>query len=91
MLINLLSNAVNFTEEGNVILRVRNKEQTTDAKGSCLTSTLQFEVEDSGPGIAREEFDSVFDAFVQTDSAQHSRGVPDWACLSPRICEYTGW
>jgi len=38
--------------------------------GSVL---LHFEVEDTGPGIAPEELDAVFDAFVQTASGQASR------------------
>ena len=75
VLMNLLGNAVKFTREGSVTLRV-----------SCLSSVsptgegeeeeearLCFEVEDTGPGIVPEELAVVFDPFVQTASGQQSQ------------------
>ncbi|MGC9400091.1 MAG: GAF domain-containing protein [Anaerolineae bacterium] len=59
VLINLLSNAVKFTEEGEVTLRVAHA-----GKQLC------FEVEDTGPGIAAEELERLFEPFVQTKSGQ---------------------
>jgi PAS domain S-box-containing protein len=61
VLMNLLGNAVKFTQEGGVTLRVGTKDQL---------SSLAFEVEDTGPGIAPEELAAVFDPFVQTASGQ---------------------
>ena len=63
VLINLVGNAIKFTEEGGVTLRVGYREADSDSR-------LIFEVEDSGPGIAAEEMKVLFDAFVQTASGQ---------------------
>ena len=60
VLVNLLANAVKFTEEGSVTLRVRAAQL-----GRCLV----FEVEDSGIGIAQEKLDSIFTPFEQADSS----------------------
>ena len=69
-LINILGNAVKFTERGGITLRV-----------SCDVQTLFFEIEDTGVGIAQEELDMVFDVFVQSSSGQKSKqgsglGIP---------------
>jgi signal transduction histidine kinase len=57
VLINLLSNAIKFTKTGSVSLKVKsnNKQQTT----------ITFEIENTGVGIASDELDSIFKAFVQ--------------------------
>jgi len=56
---NLLGNAVKFTREGGVALRV------TAHPCELKSRVLHFEVEDTGPGIAPEELETVFDPFVQ--------------------------
>ncbi|MCU7935990.1 MAG: nitrate- and nitrite sensing domain-containing protein [Candidatus Thiodiazotropha sp. (ex Dulcina madagascariensis)] len=61
ILINLLGNAVKFTNEGGFSLRVR----TQPIEGDPAMVTLQLEVEDSGLGIAAEQQEHIFDAFVQ--------------------------
>ncbi len=58
ILSNLLSNAVKFTETGEIAVTV----QPVGADDGC---TLQFTVQDSGPGIAAENLQSIFDSFVQ--------------------------
>ena len=72
ILLNLLGNAVKFTEEGGVTLRVRQK----DGNGNDMDKaslTLHFEVEDSGPGIAPKEMTKMFDAFTQTQSGHDKK------------------
>lgn len=64
ILMNLLGNSLKFTEKGSVELRVRNIASTEE---HCR---LEFAVTDTGPGIASEDLPSVFDAFVQTRSAE---------------------
>jgi signal transduction histidine kinase/DNA-binding LytR/AlgR family response regulator len=64
ILSNLLGNAVKFTQMGGVALRVTASISRQDKQ------TLHFEVEDTGPGIAPEELEVVFDPFVQTTSGQ---------------------
>ncbi len=67
ILLNLLGNAVKFTREGGVTLRVRRQadEKTSSADGCIL---LHFEVQDSGPGIASDDKTRIFEAFTQTQS-----------------------
>jgi signal transduction histidine kinase/CheY-like chemotaxis protein len=61
VLINLLNNALKFTQTGHVILRVW-CEPGTAASDSHL---LHCSVEDSGPGIEPEELEKLFEAFVR--------------------------
>ncbi len=68
ILINLLGNAIKFTEQGTVTLRVQMLQQQT--QGDRLT--LYFEIEDTGPGIAPEEIAVLFKAFQQTQAGLQS-------------------
>ena len=63
ILVNLLGNAVKFTERGTVTLRV---ERECDAEG---TERLRFAVRDTGIGIAPEHIDRLFDDFTQADAS----------------------
>jgi signal transduction histidine kinase/CheY-like chemotaxis protein len=69
VLVNLLGNAVKFTESGEVALRV------TQKAGGPQELELHFEVEDTGIGIAPEKLDLIFDSFTQADgSMTRNRG-----------------
>ncbi|MFE4104728.1 PAS domain S-box protein [Almyronema epifaneia] len=71
ILINLIGNAIKFTPQGNVALRVATLPQITlpPATGGTPTPTvpLCFEVADTGVGIAPEDIDKIFTAFEQTN------------------------
>jgi CheY-like chemotaxis protein/nitrogen-specific signal transduction histidine kinase/HPt (histidine-containing phosphotransfer) domain-containing protein len=67
VLVNLLGNAVKFTEQGTIFLRV-SKEGS--GKKDPL---LRFEVEDSGVGIASESIGKLFQPFSQVDSSSTRR------------------
>ncbi|MBD1937507.1 MHYT domain-containing protein [Microcoleus sp. FACHB-68] len=67
VLINLLGNAIKFTQKGRVTLRVEVGEFTA-GKGM----QLRFEVSDTGVGIDPMEFDKLFEAFGQTTSGLKS-------------------
>ncbi|MEZ4528357.1 MAG: ABC transporter substrate binding protein [Desulfobacterales bacterium] len=66
VLINLLNNAVKFTKEGGVTLRVKAEKSGSDAKNFPLV----FEIEDTGPGITEEDRADLFNAFVQARSLE---------------------
>ncbi|UWQ79029.1 TMAO reductase system sensor histidine kinase/response regulator TorS [Leisingera sp. S132] len=62
ILFNLLSNALKFTEKGEVILRVRNNG------GTAGQHRIAFEVSDTGKGISQEAKARIFEAFEQEDT-----------------------
>jgi len=64
VLINLLANAVKFTQRGQVVLRVSSEAEATG------TWRLLAEVEDTGPGISPAERDRLFEHFEQTQSGR---------------------
>jgi PAS domain S-box-containing protein len=64
ILLNLLSNAVKFTERGSVTLRV-----WRDAGSAAV----YLSVADTGPGIAPEHWDTIFDPFTQVDQSRTRR------------------
>jgi signal transduction histidine kinase/CheY-like chemotaxis protein len=77
VLMNLLSNAIKFTEDGGVIVRVTSEEKAdqepNDGRATASAQQLLFEIEDTGVGIAQDEIDQLFDAFVQTSSGRQSQ------------------
>lgn len=75
VLINLLGNGVKFTQAGEVVLRVHNLISPADANAiPDGPLCLEFQVEDTGPGIPASELDNIFDAFIQSRSIDHSKG-----------------
>ena len=71
VLINLVGNAIKFTDQGKVILQVAGSYGETAKEGKDIA--LHFEVFDTGPGIAAEELDNLFEAFVQTETGRRSQ------------------
>jgi len=61
--VNLVSNALKFTEKGSVTLRCRVDGQTNNM------ARFRFDVEDTGLGIQPGERDRLFEAFTQADSS----------------------
>jgi signal transduction histidine kinase/CheY-like chemotaxis protein len=91
ILINLLGNAIKFTSSGSVILRVNLAEKQPKTTNNQQLTTIQFEVEDTGAGISPEEIDSLFEAFVQTETGKQSQqgtglGLP----ISKKFVELMG-
>jgi len=71
-LINLLNNALKFTSSGGVSLNVNTQHSTLNSEAEAQT-TITFEVEDTGAGIAPEELDSIFEAFVQSKTGKEAQ------------------
>ncbi len=63
MLINLVGNALKFTEHGEVYTRVEKRFENE------TTVTLRFEVRDTGIGIPKDMQKNVFNSFVQVDAS----------------------
>ena len=80
---NLISNAVKFTQQGQVTVRVR-----YDAG-----STLHFEVEDSGIGIPQEELDKIFAMYYQvkgSNGGKPATGTGIGLAVSRRLAKNMG-
>lgn len=67
VLINLIGNALKFTQKGEITIRV--SANYLEIKDQV---NLLFLIEDTGVGISSEEIDNIFDPFVQTESGRKS-------------------
>jgi len=63
ILLNLISNAVKFTEKGAVTVKVAELERSLDS------AKIRISVQDTGIGIPVEKFDSIFNKFIQADAS----------------------
>ncbi|MEO1369810.1 MAG: ATP-binding protein, partial [Acidobacteriota bacterium] len=86
VLINLLANAIKFTDRGHVLVRVRNRG--LDTKGAVI----RFEVEDTGIGISKEAQIKLFRPFTQADSSTSRRygGTGLGLAICRRLVELMG-
>ncbi len=82
ILLNLVSNAAKFTRDGRIVLHAR----SDGADG------IEFIVEDTGIGIPREHFPSLFDAFTQVDGSatREFAGTGLGLAITRRFCELLG-
>ena len=67
VIVNLIGNAIKFTSEGEIHLSVRRSREASEEQW------LEFEIRDTGIGIAAEKQDAVFNAFQQEDSSTTRR------------------
>jgi len=67
VLINLIGNAIKFTDKGGVTVRVITNSEDSN------TANIRFEVIDTGVGIALKAQESIFDSFTQADSSTTRR------------------
>ncbi len=93
VVVNLLANALKFTERGEVVLRV--EREAADAAAPPLGSQellLRFTVRDTGIGIPQEKQRAIFDAFVQADGSMTRKygGTGLGLTISSRLVKMMG-
>jgi signal transduction histidine kinase len=77
IMLNLVSNACKFTMEGHVTLSL-----------SKIGDEVRFSVKDTGPGIALEDYEIIFEAFRQTHAGvRHGSGTGLGLAISRRLAE----
>lgn len=82
--LNLLGNAIKFTDRGSVTFTVTVSEVS-------LLSSLRFQIQDTGVGIAANRIDRIFQAFEQVgDKLRQSEGTGLGLTISQRIIELMG-
>ncbi len=86
VLVNLLGNAIKFTEQGGIELNISLVSETED------DADVQFEIKDTGIGIPEEKKRVIFDSFRQVDSSLTRRfgGTGLGLAISARLIEMMG-
>jgi signal transduction histidine kinase/CheY-like chemotaxis protein len=86
---NLISNAIKFSEEGEVSLACRLCEQTENDTGGVR---LRFDITDCGIGIPRDDVDKLFEQFSQVDdsSTRHHGGTGLGLAISKELALLMG-
>jgi two-component system, sensor histidine kinase and response regulator len=86
VLVNLVGNAIKFTDEGEVALKV----QLDRMEGDRLA--LHFVVSDTGIGIAKDKLEAIFESFVQADTSttREFGGTGLGLTISKRLVEIMG-
>jgi signal transduction histidine kinase/CheY-like chemotaxis protein len=91
ILTNLVGNAVKFTAQGHVIVRIGPQDSGTAASNDGICHVL-FEVQDTGRGIPPAHIEKIFDAFHQVDARDDYQvgGTGLGLSISPQICMAMG-
>ena len=87
VLLNLLGNAVKFTDKGSVRLVVRGRGE----KSFAPTTVIIFEISDTGIGISREDLEKIFDPFQQAgDPKRRAEGTGLGLSISRNLVKLMG-
>ena len=89
ILLNLLGNAVKFTDRGGVTLRIVSSREAEAGEGdiACLT----FEIKDTGIGIAADQLKAIFEPFQQIgDSIRQAEGTGLGLAISRKLIDLMG-
>jgi PAS domain S-box-containing protein len=95
ILVNLIGNAIKFTEKGEVVVEVKqmgDDGQPTSSLAPDREVILQFSVRDTGIGIPSDKVDAVFEKFTQADSSTTRKygGTGLGLTISKRLVELMG-
>jgi signal transduction histidine kinase/ActR/RegA family two-component response regulator len=92
VLVNLISNAVKFTDGGRVEIRVSSRPLGPGPAGTPARCEISFAVRDTGIGISPEQMQRLFRSFSQGDSSITRRfgGSGLGLVISRRLCELMG-
>ena len=88
VLLNLIGNAMKFTERGRIDVRVQAIAETEPAS----SATVRFEITDTGVGIDASDLELIFNPFVQADMSDQRRfgGTGLGLAISRRLVEAMG-
>lgn len=87
VLLNLLGNAIKFTNQGSITLKV----EAIESNGTMPLPRLKFQVIDTGVGIASDQLNKLFQAFEQVgDRKRQSEGTGLGLAISQRIVQLMG-
>jgi len=89
VLLNLLNNAIKFTSEGSITVRVRTAPEPSDGSSPRL---IRLEIEDTGVGVPPEKREAAFEEFVQFEQTESRRfrGAGLGLAISRRLVELMG-
>jgi signal transduction histidine kinase/CheY-like chemotaxis protein len=88
VLLNLLGNAIKFTERGRVVLRVQAGAACADGDGP---RRVRFRIEDTGPGISPEHLAKIFEPFEQVGAERaRAEGTGLGLAITRRIVDLMG-
>ena len=92
VLVNLVSNAVKFTEAGSVTIRVSTEQPLAAPADQTLQTILRFDVVDTGAGIGPDKLEAVFESFSQADASTTRRygGTGLGLAISRRLATMMG-
>lgn len=88
ILINIVGNAIKFTDSGSVVIRAQADPFDPEAQ----TLTLRFEIQDNGPGLTPKAIARLFRPFVQADESVQTQygGTGLGLYVSKRLVEFMG-
>lgn len=93
VLLNLLENAVKFTDAGSIVFRILrlNADAVAEGRQPALSAWLRFEIEDTGIGIASDQLERIFLPFEQAGRATSwSEGAGLGLAISRQLVQLMG-
>ncbi len=91
ILINLLTNAVKFTETGGVVtVSAGSADRIPDVSLSHSGPWVYIRIEDTGHGIAADRIERIFESYEQIDPSEVQRGVGLGLSISRRLARLMG-